>query len=129
MTDKSFVAIGVDICPICYAEHNETVLLDRRLKDSLPSKVRTSWSLCPKHEAMKAEYVALIEVSNTNPRTPDDAKPTGNYLHVRRSVAAQIFNVPLPDDIPFAYMGVGVLDALSSKIDDQKTQGEPDGRD
>lgn len=128
MTDKSFVAVGVEICPICYAEHGETVLLNRRLQDTLPSKVRTSWSLCPKHEAMKAEYVALVEVSNTNPRTPDDAVPTGNYLHVRRSVATQIFNVPL-DDIPFAYMEVGVLDALSSKIDDQKTQGEPDGRD
>ncbi len=128
MTDKSFVAVGVEICPICYAEHGETVLLNRRLQNTLPSKVRTGWSLCPKHEAMKAEYVALVEVSNTNPRTPDDAVPTGNYLHVRRSVATQIFNVPL-DDIPFAYMEVGVLDALSSKIDDQKTQGEPNGRD
>lgn len=128
MTDKSFVAVGVEICPICYAEHGETVLLNRRLQDTLPSKVRTGWSLCPKHEAMKAEYVALVETLNENPQTPNDARPTGNYLHVRRSVAAQIFNVPL-DDIPFAYMEVGVLEHLSSKIDDQKTQGEPDGRD
>lgn len=122
--EKSHVAIGVDICPICYVEHNETVLLDRRLKDSLPPKVRTGWALCPKHEAMKAEYVALVEVSNTNPRTPDEAQPTGNYLHIRRHVAAEIFNVPL-EGIPFAYMEVGVLDALSSKIDAPPTQGEP----
>lgn len=123
MNDKSYVGLGVNVCPICYEQHNETVLLDRRLQNSLPHKMRTGWALCPKHEAMKEEYVALVEVSNPNPRSPDDAVPTGNYAHVRRTVAAQLFNVPV-GAFPFVYVEVGVLDklqALSSKIDDQKT--------
>lgn len=124
-----WVAVGVEVCPICYVGHDETVLFDKRMEKSFDSpKVRTGWSLCPKHKAMEAEYIALVEVSNSNPKSPNDAVPTGVYAHIRREVAKQIFNVPL-EQIPFAYVELGMLAVLSSKIESSNTQGDPDGCD
>lgn len=112
---NNFFAIGFEQCPICYKEHGETVLVSKRMRD-IPQRVCTGHSLCPEHEAMRAEYIAAVEVSNASPTgsvlKPANVKPTGNIAHIRRTAAAQIFNVPLPADLPFFYVEPGVIDKL-----------------
>lgn len=112
---KSHVGMGYQLCPICYEKHDKVVLLDRRLKDPLEPESFTGFSLCPKHAAMQEEYVALVECSNSNVSgnlKPQDAKPTGAYAHIRRTVTDQVFNVPIPADIPFVYCEAGVIGKL-----------------
>lgn len=112
---NNFVATGFEQCPICYKEHGETVLINKHMQD-MPQRVCTGHSLCSEHEAMRAEYIAAVEVSNAPPAgavlKPADAKPTGNIAHIRHTAATQIFNVPLPADLPFFYVEPGVIDKL-----------------
>ncbi len=115
--NKSHVGLGYQLCPICYEKHDEVVLLDRRLKDSLEHDNLMGFPLCPKHEAMKAEYLALVECSNEQVDgnlKPKDAKPTGQIAHVKRESAKRIFNIALPDDLAFVYCEVGVIEKLKS---------------
>lgn len=114
---KSYVGMGTRVCPICYEPHTEEVLIHKQMKEVFESgqKVRTAWELCPKHKEMQAEYIALVEVKD-EAHSPDDAQPTGNYLHIHREAAKHIFNIPLPDTLPFAYMEPGVIDKLKERM-------------
>ena len=117
--EKSHVGMGYALCPICHKKHDEVVLLDRRLRKSLPRESFTGeFKLCPEHEAMRAEYIALVEVSNPNPTgaviNPKDAVLTGNIAHVRRTVAPHIFNIELPDTLAFVYVEPGVIEKLQA---------------
>lgn len=110
--------MGYALCPICHTKHDEVVLLDRRLRDSLARENFLGFKLCPEHEAMKAEYIALVEASNAPPSgdtlKPENAVLTGNIAHVRRSAAKHIFNVELPDTLPMVYVEVGVIAKLQA---------------
>lgn len=116
MNTKSHVGMGFKICPICYAKHDEVVLLDKRLKDSLERDNFMGFDLCPEHEAMREEYVALVEVTNNacHNLEPEDAKTTGRVAHVKRTAIGQIFNVQFPADMPMCYVEVGMIDALKA---------------
>lgn len=94
--NKSHVGMGVTVCPICLKEHDEVVLLDRRLKDSLSPKSFVGWGMCPEHQQMKNDgYIALIECSN-KPTGLVDAQRTGELAHVRANLWSQLFNIPAP---------------------------------
>jgi RNA polymerase subunit RPABC4/transcription elongation factor Spt4 len=116
MEELSHVGMGVTLCPICGKQHDEVVLLDRRLKATLPRTSLMGRALCPDCESKKAEYIAMVVISNkdTGQKTlkPEDAKPTGIYAHVRREAAKVIFNIPIPDDCPLMYCGQEVIDRL-----------------
>lgn len=110
MSDKSHVGMGFAVCPICGQKHDEVVLLDKRLKNSLDRENFTGWLLCPTHKAMEAEFIALVEVEE-EPKGDEHtklatAKRTGNLAHVRRAVWNDIFNVSPPKFMCFVPVGV-----------------------
>ena len=48
MGTKSHVGMEQNVCPVCgKAFDTGTILLDRRLRNSLERKTVTGWSLCP----------------------------------------------------------------------------------
>lgn len=115
--DKSYVGMGFELCPICGAKHTETVLLHKRMANVLEHENFTGFSLCPDHEKMRGEYLALVELTGDS-FPPDISKVdaynrrTGNFAHVRRTVAPKIFNVEIPAGQAFVFVEVGVLEKL-----------------
>ncbi len=119
-TNKSHVGMGHALCPVCGVKHDETVLLDTRLKPTLTDNMFTGWALCPAHEALRNEFLVLVECSNNPPEGatigPEDAVRTGNIYHVRRSVANQLFNVRLDPTLPMVFVEVGVIAAIQAMV-------------
>ena len=108
---KSHVGMGYTVCPVCLTEHDEVVLLDMRLKNSLEQRQATGWGMCPDCADKKAEgYIALIGAAN-EPRSLNDAVRTGDIVHIRSSVWPDIFNTPTPDK-GIAFVPTEVIDHL-----------------
>ena len=122
---NNHVGMGFEQCPICLKHHTETVLLATKYTRGrngtmeplrrVPARACTGHSLCPEHEAMRTEYLALVEATGAPGETlkPEDATLTGNVCHIRRTVAKEIFNIPVSAH-PFVYVEVGVIDRLQS---------------
>lgn len=113
---KSYVGMGAEMCPVCGCSHSEVVLLDRRLHETFESGIHlVGMSLCPEHEAMRAEYVALVEISEppTKSTLAHEIKRTGRIAHVRRTAAAQIFDADL-STTALAHVEVGVIDKIEA---------------
>ncbi len=66
----------------------------------------TGWGLCPEHQKLADDgFVALVECdphrsgSQAGGRMkPEQAYRTGRLAHLRRTVFAQVFNVPIADE-------------------------------
>lgn len=115
MDEKSHVGMGYHLCPVCGQEHDEVVLLDKRLKKSLSRRQCVGWKLCPQDRKKRYEgYIALIEVNN-QPQRLEDADRTGNIVHVRREAWARVFNVPEPVG-DFAFVEAGTIALLREKV-------------
>ena len=94
---KSHVGMGVTVCPVCLAEHDEVILLDMRLRDSLEQRQATGWGMCPDCAGKKAEgYIALIGVTN-KPKELNEAVRTGDVVRIKATAWPDIFNSPVPD--------------------------------
>ena len=94
---KSHVGMGYTMCPVCLTEHDEVVLLDTRLHNSLKQRQATGWRMCPSCANKKAEgFIALIGVTN-EPRELNDAMCTGDVVHIRATAWPNIFNSSVPD--------------------------------
>lgn len=90
---KSYVGMGYEVCPICYTKHSETILLDRRIKDSLDKDNFLGFRFCPEHEKTKETHIALVEITNTTNQAkvkPENANPTGRYILMTKEVAKHI---------------------------------------
>ena len=77
---KSHVARGHEQCPVCGVKHNESVILDTRLRDSFEEGVSllTGFSLCPEHQQLRDDgYVFIIAVKGK------DNLPQGKTAIVR----------------------------------------------
>ncbi len=100
MTEKSHVGMGFEVCPVCGIEHTETVLLDRRMRNSLEPKSFTGYSLCPEHVKQKeAGYFFLIVVDNGGEHAHiklHEADRTGELIAIRKSAWEDIFDIPVP---------------------------------
>lgn len=117
---KDFVGMTFQVCPICGTEHSEAVAIHKRMAKVLEPRNFEGFVLCDEHKKMQAEYIALVEASNTGVGSnlkPQNAVRTGNIVHIRRTMAAEIFNVPLPADPPFVYVEVGVIDKLKGMME------------
>lgn len=112
MTDKSHVGMGYKMCPCCHERHDEVVLLDKRLRNRLERDNFMGWALCPKHDAMKDEYVALVEVTG-NPNQ-GSARFTGGVAHVRWHVAEQLFRDHVKREHPWMFVEAGVIAKLQA---------------
>ncbi len=132
MSDKSHVSIEQHICLVCGAAFETgSILLDRRLRASMEHHTKTGWGLCPEHQKLADllasnpvfgnVFVALVECdpqrsgSQADGRMkPEQAYRTGRLAHLRRTVFAQVFNVPIADEQACVFVEPGVIDHLQS---------------
>lgn len=91
---KSHVSMEQHQCAVCGITYDTgAILLDKRLRANLERYTVTGSGMCPEHQKLKDDgYVALIEVTEAMKLR------TGIILHVRASVWAQIFDVPVPPE-------------------------------
>lgn len=52
---KSYVGSGFSLCPVCGIKHDEVVLLDKRLSNSLERENFMGWAMCQEHERLRSE--------------------------------------------------------------------------
>ena len=119
MSEKSHVGIGFHVCPVCGKEHDEVVLLDNRLKDSLKPRNFVGFELCPEDKEKSKDFMALIEVSNMPEHDTmqiQEANRTGKIAHVRRSVLPLLVNVEVPADQDMMFVQEGVIDELVAMV-------------
>jgi hypothetical protein len=98
---KSHVGMGFSLCPVCGIKHDEVVLLDRRLKETLEHENFMGWAMCPEHEKLRADgYIALIEVKGEPEGKTANLSTvgrTGMIAHVKGEVFTHIFQSPPPE--------------------------------
>jgi len=107
-----------NVCPVCgKAFDTGTILLDRRLRNSLERNTVTGWSLCPEHAKLwEKGYIALVECDPEKSKfsggtiKPEDAFRKERIVHIRKVVAARIFNVEMTS--PVAFVEPAVVDML-----------------
>jgi hypothetical protein len=103
---KSHVSMEQHVCLVCGQTFDTgSILLDKRLRDSLEPKTVTGWDLCPEHKALyETGMVALVEVDEdkTGPRgatlRPEDAYRTGRVAHVKEEAFRKLFNISPRDE-------------------------------
>ena len=123
MDDKSYVSLEQRLCLVCGAPFDTgNLLLDKRLRASMNRYTVTGWGLCVEHQKLADDgFVALVECdpqrsgSQAGGRMkPEQAYRTGRLAHLRRTVFAQVFNVPIADEQACVFVEPGVIDQLQS---------------
>lgn len=126
--DKSYVSLEAHVCPICGKEHEtNSILFDRRLRNSMERKTVTGYSLCPEHEQMRlGGYLALVAVDEAQSTReyngnllPQNAYRTGDLIHIKYAAAERVFNVPL-DEYAFVYCDPEVINKLKEMAGNSK---------
>ena len=113
--DKSYVGMGIHVCPVCGVEHDEVVLLEKQLRNSLTQHEFVGWKLCLEHQEKFDEgYIALIECTN-QPSGLANAKRTGGIAHVRAEVWPHLFDTPVPEQ-GICFVETGVLQKLQERV-------------
>src|SRR3546814_15507025 len=110
---------------LCSSELFDTgaILLDKRLRASMERHTKTGWGLCPEHQKLSDDgFVALVECdpqrsgSQAGGRMkPEQAYRTGRLAHLRRTVFAPVFNVPIADEQACVFVEPGAIDPLPSR--------------
>ena len=122
---KSHVSMERHVCKVCGQLYDTgAILLDNRLRESMEARTLTGAGLCPEHQKLYDEgYVALVgvdasqsHISANDSIKPEDAYRTGDVAHVRRTVVARIFNVPIADDIPLVFCEPAVITKLQEMM-------------
>lgn len=124
MATKFFVSTEQHLCPICGVSHDTgAILMDERMRDTFKKHTVTGLGLCPDHKKLfEAGYVAAVEVDEAKSTfvgdrlKPEDAHRTGRYLHIRRSVWDQIFNMQIPESTPFVYIQIEAYDKVAALV-------------
>lgn len=126
MHDKSHVSLEQHVCLVCgKAFDTGAILLDKRLRASMAHHTATGWGLCAEHQKLFDDgFVALVECdsrrSGSPPENgnlkPDQAYRTGRLAHLRRTVFAKVFNVPITDAQACVFVEPGVIDQLQSMV-------------
>ncbi len=123
MNDQSQVSLEQHACLVCgTAFDTGAILLDKRLRASMERHTATGWGLCPEHQKLADDgFVALVECdpqrsgSQAGGRMkPEQAYRTGRLAHLRRTVFAQVFNVPIADEQACVFVEPGVIEQLQS---------------
>ena len=121
----SHVAMAKKICEVCGIVHefNTEILIHRQLKDIDPDKTITGFGLCEEHQQKFDEgYIALVaanvlasEVRDGNVKR-EDAQPTGELAHVRRTVFNDLFNTQVDDNLPLVFVEPNVIKMLTQRL-------------
>lgn len=125
MNEKSYVSLEQRICLVCGVRFDTgSLLLDKRLRASMEHHTKTGWGLCPEHQKLFDDgFVALVECDpqrsgspGAGRMKPEQAYRTGRMAHLRRTVFAQVFNVPMTDKQACVFVEPGVIDQLQSMV-------------
>lgn len=104
--DKSHVSLEQKICVVTGQPYDtDSILLDRRLEESMEQHTVTGWGISPEVQEMFDQgFIALIgidpERSKTLPNGNIDvnhAYRTGNMAYLKREVAEELFNLPISE--------------------------------
>jgi hypothetical protein len=126
MGEKSYVSLSASVCPICGREfENGELILDRRLKNSLERVTVVDARLCPDHQKLADDgYIALVAIDESKSKfeangnlKPECAYRTGDIIHIRRTVADKMFNVPISDR-EFVYCDLGIVEHMKRLADE-----------
>lgn len=120
MTEKSHVAMGYHVCPVCLNKHTEVVVLNKKLQKTLPPKVFVGWDMCEQHAKLSTEnYVHIVEVSSEVTSMEQSVEVrTGKAASIREHVWEHFMTVPVPKG-RFAFVSPGFIDKL------QEISGQP----
>lgn len=131
---KSHVSLERHLCLVCGKSYDTgAVLLQRDLRPTLDPHTLTGWGLCPEHQQLFDEgFVALVECDpekSGQPTAGDRLPPgqafrTGRIAHLRREKCLEVFNVPIPTDLPAVFVEPGVIEKLTARLPpDAKEKG------
>ncbi len=105
MGEKSHVSMETAVCPACGKEHDTgTILLDRRLRQSLERKTCTHWALCPEHKQQVDDgFVLLVGIDPDKSKyavgdnmLPQDVYRTGDIVAIKEHAFNHVFNAVAP---------------------------------
>ena len=128
-SDKSWVTLEQHRCIVCGKNYDTgSLLLDKRLRDTFEHHTLTGTGLCPEHEKLHKEgYVALVEIdplkSHAGGRTilkPDEVWRNGVLMHMKRTVARDVFNAEVPDTQPMMFIDAEVTAKLKSMMPEEE---------
>jgi len=116
---KSYVSMEQKQCIVCGTAYDSgTILLDKRLRESMEHKTITGYGLCPEHqELFDKGYIALVEATAPAGRAnikPEDANRTGAICHLKREAANHIFDISLDSKLPMVFVEPGVIEKLQA---------------
>jgi len=90
---KSYVGMGFQQCPVCGVEHDEVVLLNKRLRNTLKQRQCVGHDMCPEHQKLKDDgFIAIVIVTGS----PPNMLRTGDIAHARASAWPNMFSAPVP---------------------------------
>lgn len=123
--EKSHVSLETKICPACDKQHQTgSILLDRRLKESMDRETPTGFALCPEHK--KDGFVCLIvcDPSKSQPSVdgtmlPQNAYRTGEVIHMKKSAAKHILNMNV-SAFKFCYIDISAAEAIRKMAEEAK---------
>lgn len=101
---KSYVGMGYKTCPVCHVKHDEVILLDRRMKNSLENSIFMGYELCPEHMKMCDEYLAVVG--------GQDGVFTGEVVHIKWKLAYDLFPHLNDKTIKVVFAAQVVMDQL-----------------
>lgn len=110
---KSHVSMGQHECVACGTRYDTgSILLDRRLKDSMEGKTVTGLGLCPEHQEQVDEgYILLVEAEQMH----DETRRLERIVALRAEHWGDVFNAPAPPK-GVCFVPPEVIDMLSEAV-------------
>lgn len=96
-------SLGTRICQLCAQEYMDgSMTLNQSLKAELPAYHHEGVGMCPKHrEMIDAGYIGVVEIDIDRSEIADklnikesEVCRTGNYIVIKREVAAKFLRMP-----------------------------------
>ena len=90
MNDKSHVSLERHVCLVCGVAYDTgSILLDKRLRQSLERYTTTGWGLCAEHQKL---------------------------AHLKREAFAAMFNVQLAADQVCVFVEPGIIEKIQTMV-------------
>lgn len=118
---KSYVSMEQKVCHICGKTYDTgSILMDKRLKESLEDHTVTGWGICPDDQKLVNDgYVALVEVSQEEDDIPgntlkqENADRTGRLIWIKREAFSKLIKGEIKD---MAFMPEAVFSHIASRV-------------
>lgn len=110
----SHVGMAHKMCPACGKKHDEIVLLDKRLRNSLPRDQCIGLELCEEHkkEAVENDITFLIE----GVKAGNKVDFTGQVAQLKNAAWSKVINIPRQKEHLFVLVEPGVLGNLQKNV-------------